>query len=312
MGIGVDASSDPLCGDGLAQVVGQGRQHKGKGPPRPAPQGRRLVQHQHGVVPHVALLMKARLLRNADQGLHLRKPRGQLSHVPQRLKKQRGAIRLQKRLAQLPLHPLRRQGGQVDIPAQSHGFRGHGEPEPGRELGSPQHPQRVLRKRPAVHMAQNTPAQIVQSVEVVQYLPRQHVFHQSVHGEIPPPGGLLRAQKRVHADLEIPVAPACGPLPPGHGNVQAIALQAVNTEAGPHLQAAPHTVQYLRQLPGGDAVDLNVHVGVLPAQQPVPDEAAHIVCRAPQGRRLPGNGPGGLHIPGRGPPACHARRRASR
>ena len=52
-------------------------------------------------------------------------------------------------------------------------------------------------------------------------------------------------------------------------------------------------------------MDLDVHVGVLPAQQTVPDEAPHIVGPASQGGGLPGDGPGGLHIPGRVSAAGH-------
>ena len=242
MVIGVDAAPDILGGGRFAQNVAQGRQHEGKGLPGPAAQSRRMVQHQHGVGPDVPFPVKARLLGHAHQGLHLREPVGQLPHVPQGLEKQRGALRLKQGLAQLPLHPLRRQGGQVDAPAQGDGLRGRGEPEPGGKLGPPQHPQRVLRKGPVIHMPQHAPAQVPDTVEMVQHPAGQHVLHQGVYGEVPPPGGLLRAQKGVHGHVEIPVAPANGPLPPGHGDVQAIALEAVDPEAGPHLQVASQAV----------------------------------------------------------------------
>ena len=87
-----------LEGIPLAQVMTQRRQHEIQRLLRLFPQGCRLVQHQHGMVPHVALGVKTWILRNANQRLHLREPVVQLVHFPQHLEKHRRVLPFQQRL----------------------------------------------------------------------------------------------------------------------------------------------------------------------------------------------------------------------
>lgn len=201
---------------------------------------------------------------------------------------------------QLPLHPFTGQGRQIHGAAQGHRLLRHGEAEAGGELRSPQHPQGILREGAIVHVAQEAPAEILPAAEEVQHLTGEHVLHQGVDGEIPAAGGSLRPQPRVHLHGEVPVAPTHGGLPPGHGDVQSAARQSVDAKAGPHRPAAAHPVQHSFQLLGGDAVDLDIQILALPAQQPVPDAAAHIVDAAAQRLHLLCDAAGRLTIP------CHA------
>ena len=149
-------------------------------------------------------------------------------------------------------------------------------------------------------MAQAAPAEVLPAAEEVQHLTGEHVLHQGVDGEIPAAGGSLRPQPRVHLHGEVPVAPAHGSLPPWHGDVQSAACQSVDAKAGPHRPTAAHPVQHDLQLLGGDAVDLDIQILALPAQQAVPDAAAHIVDAAAQRLHLLCDAAGRLTI------LCHA------
>ena len=60
----------------------------------------RLIQHLHGVFPHIALRMVLRRLQNADQRFRFREPDGKLVHLPQLFKKTRRPCRFQQRLLQ--------------------------------------------------------------------------------------------------------------------------------------------------------------------------------------------------------------------
>ena len=87
-----------LEGIPLAQVMAQRRQHEIQRLLCLFPQGCRLVQHQHGMIPHVPLGMEAGVLRNANQCLHLREPVVQLVHFPQHPEKHRRVLPFQQRL----------------------------------------------------------------------------------------------------------------------------------------------------------------------------------------------------------------------
>lgn len=104
---------------------------------------------------------------------------------------------------------------------------------------APRSTRRVLRKGVVIHMAQEAPAEVLPAAEEVQHLTGEHVLHQGVDGEIPAAGGSLRPQPRVHLHGEVPVAPAHGGLPPGHGDVQSAARQPVDAEADPTVRRPP-------------------------------------------------------------------------
>ncbi len=88
-------------------------------------------------------------------------------------------------------------------------------------------------------MAQEAPTEVLPAAEEVQHLTGEHVLHQGVDGEIPAAGGSLRPQPRIHLHGEVPVAPAHGGLPPGHGDVQSAARQSVDAKAGPTVRRPP-------------------------------------------------------------------------
>ena len=122
-----------------------------------------------------------------------------------------------------------------------------------------------------------------------------HILHQGVHGKIPPLGSLFRAQKGIYKHRKIPVASAGGLLPPGHGNVQVIVFKTINAETGAHLCTLPQAVQNALQRLRGHAVNLNVHILILPAQQLIPHQTAHIEDPAALLGNLLGNPLG--HLP---------------
>ena len=91
------------------------------------------------------------------------------------------------------------------------------------------------------------------------------------------------------------MAPAGGLLLPGHGNVQRAVLQAVNPKGQPHLGTLPQSIQDLLQSPRRDSVDLHVHILVMNAQEPVPDEASDKKGPASCPGDLLGQTPGSFH-----------------
>ena len=228
-----------LNGHLLAQIMTQRRQHQPQGIFCLFSQLRRLIQNQHGVVPHIPLGVKLRLLGNADEGLYLREPAPQLTHLPQYLKEDGRPGRFQQRFFQLAQDSLAGKGSQIHPGAEGNGFLRHRKTEPGRELGRPQHPQGVFGKGDIVDMAYNSPLQILLTAEVVHDFAGEHILHQGVHGKIPPLSSLLGAQKGICKGRKIPMASAGSLLSPGHGNVQVIVFKTINAEAGAHLCTLP-------------------------------------------------------------------------
>ena len=90
MAQGTDSAILYLNGLFLSQVVAQRRQHQPQRLLCLLPQLRGLIQHQHGVVPHIPFRVESGVLGDADEGLCLREPNPQLAHPAQHLKKHRG------------------------------------------------------------------------------------------------------------------------------------------------------------------------------------------------------------------------------
>jgi len=155
----------------------------------------------------------------------------------------------------------------------------------------------ILDKGSVADMADASRSKVRPTAEEIQYLAGQHVLHQRVHREIPAQGRLLFADKGIHEDLEVPVAPPRGLLGPGHGDVDVVVAQAHDAKARPHGRALAQAVQYRRQRRDSHTVHLDVDVLVFPAQQKIADTAPHVVGPAPGLRHCGGNPPGHGRVP---------------
>ena len=142
------------CG-GLAEIVRQRSEHQPERAIGAVTVLCRRVQYEHRVRPDVALGVKARILRHADEVCNLGKPRAQLIHLAQRLEKHGRVIRLQQRLLQLQHHALRRERGEIHPAAEPHGLLRDAKAEAGSKLRGAQHAQRILGEGLVVHMAQD-------------------------------------------------------------------------------------------------------------------------------------------------------------
>ncbi len=260
------------------------------------PQARGLVQHQHRVDPDIAFRMERWVLWHADQRAQLRKPLAEPVHLAQGLEEQRGARCLPERLFHLRLHPLRRQGPHIHLPAQGERLRRDPIREARRKLGHSEHAQRVLDEGFAVYVPEDAVLQVSQSAEEVQHFAAQHILHERVDRQITPAGRLLRRKIGVHIYRKIAVPPAGRLFPARHGDIQ-MSGQAVDAEGEAHLAIGADAVQNGLQRGRRDPVHLDIHIVDIvgsEAAQPVPNAAAHIVGPSPDCRDLLCDSPGGM------------------
>ena len=146
-------------------------------------------------------------------------------------------------------------------------------------------------------MADPAAPHILLPAEEVQYFAGQHVLHQGVHREVPPPRGFLCPEEGIDKDRKVLVSAACGRLGAGHGDIQLIVPQTHDAEARAHGQPLAEAVQNAFQGLYWNTVHLDVNVLVLPAQEPVPHKAAHIIGAAALTRDCCGYPAGHFHIP---------------
>lgn len=269
--------------------MAEGGQHKGHGLPGTGAQSSGLIQNQHGVVPHISLRMKPGFLGDSDQGLCLWEPSMELSHPAEHFKKDGRPGRFQQCLFQLAVHPLAGQPGQIQPAAKGNGFFCCRKSEPRRKLRRPQHPQRILCKGAAIYVTQNPVFQVRPPTKMIHNFAGEHVLHQGVYGKVSPSGCFFRTQKGIHKGRKIPLPSAGCLILPGHRDVKIIMLQPIDAEAGPHCRSLAQTVQNDLQRFRCYAVDFNIHILILPAQQPIPHQAPHIVNTAALGSNLLGN-----------------------
>ena len=290
--VGMQGAAGFPGADSLAKIVGQGRQHEPVGICGPVAELCGFVQHHHGMGPDVPFGMVFGRLRHTDQGLQLREPVVQLIHLPQNFKEDRGPFRFQQGLFQFSFDPFPGQVLQRHGPAYGNGRICYPEPEPGGKLGCPEDPQGILGEGTVADMPQDTGFQILHAAEMVHDLAGEYILHQGVDGKIPAAGSGFRADEGIHKDLEIPVPPAPGFFLPGHSDIQIIALQPENTKALTNGDPLSQGIQDLGQTAGRDAMDLDVHILVLPLHQGIPNKAAHVESPAALPRHQPGHFPG--------------------
>ena len=164
------APVDQLGGGGFAEIVGKRGQHERQRPACLIAQLGGLVDHAHGVLPHVAFWVVLRRLLDADQGRDLGKPRLKLIHLtyaPEEHGRTRG---LEQGFFKLAHHALLRERSQIHFPAQRNGLGRHGELEARRELRRAQDTQGILDKARLAHVPQNARPKIGHAVEMIDYL----------------------------------------------------------------------------------------------------------------------------------------------
>ena len=146
-------------------------------------------------------------------------------------------------------------------------------------------------------MAQNARREVLAAVPMVDDLAREHVHEHGVHGKIPAAAGFQRGKSGVHTDVEIRMARARARFAARHGNIEVRVFQRQHAKGRALFKDAPLFGEHRAQTPGRNAIDLDVDVLGIAAQQAVAHIAADKISAPARLRHSFRQTAGDLHFP---------------
>ena len=188
----------------LPEIVAEDREHECLVVRVAAAKIRRAVEGQHGVDPHVALRVPARILGYADERLDLGKEPHETG-LPQKLEAKGGPYPEKQMFAHLRKYPLRRQLPEVELTAERQQLAIRLQLEAGRELRRSKSPEGVFREMQGVGDAEPPGGEILPAAVWIEDLAGERVEAHRIDSKVAPASRGREVQVRGDLDRESPM-----------------------------------------------------------------------------------------------------------